>query len=202
MTSAAEASPSAILRFSSARASLTALARSSARSRCGAGVIVAVSLIWCFASSQSVRRSGHFCLHTGRGPRGPPPVGPKSAELLFRTHKRAVPTPPFPALPTLSTAALLGRLGRGRSYDIGASNSNVTSAAHALRARFLWSRILVRVWTRRGTGAPLADWGGRTRSAFRRIGARFYARAGSGPCSLSKLCLASAKISSARLSVA
>jgi len=43
ITSAADTSPSAIRRLSSARASRTSLARSSARSRCGPGVMIPVS---------------------------------------------------------------------------------------------------------------------------------------------------------------
>src|SRR5436305_601825 len=44
-TAAAEASPSAIRRFSSARASRTSCARSRARNRCGPGVLMRVSVI-------------------------------------------------------------------------------------------------------------------------------------------------------------
>ncbi len=109
MTSAAAAPPSAILRFSSARANRTAFARSSARSRCGAGLTVAVSDIWCFVSSHSsawadlgfLRLGGSRFLRTGRGQLDPLPWVLYCA-LLFRTPRRSVCcSPPFPAFPTL-----------------------------------------------------------------------------------------------------
>jgi hypothetical protein len=136
MTSAAEASPSAIRRFSSARASLTALARSSARSRCGAGVTVAVSDIWCFVSSHSSAWADPV-LRMRQGSSRPPPVGPVLLCCCWRAPKRAVlVTPDFrPSLPS-RPPSLLGRFGRSRSYDIRAGNSNVTTAGHALRAHF------------------------------------------------------------------
>jgi hypothetical protein len=155
--SAAEASPSAILRFSSARASLTALARSSARSRCGAGVIVAVSLIWCFASSHSVRRGGHMFLTDGQGLARPPPVGPRSAQLLFPHAETRGSCTPISGLSLRYRPLLCSAVWVERRYDIGASNSNVTSAAHALRARFFWSPIpcasVDKARDRTGTGA-------------------------------------------------
>jgi hypothetical protein len=155
MMSAAEASPSAILRFSSARASLTALARSSARSRCGAGVIVAVSLIWCFASSHSVRRGGHMFLTDGQGLARPPPVGPRSAQLLFPHAETRGSCTPISGLSLRYRPLLCSAVWVERRYDIGASNSNVTSAAHALRARFFWSRIpCASVDKARGRSAP------------------------------------------------
>lgn len=104
MTSAAAASPSAILRFSSARANLTAFARSSARSRCGAGLTVAVSDIWCSSSSHSSAWADLDFLRTGRGQLGPLPWVLYGA-LLFRTPKRTVSSsPPCPAFPTLAAA--------------------------------------------------------------------------------------------------
>ncbi len=139
MTSAAEASPSAILRLSSARASLTALARSRARSRCGPGLKVAVSLIWSFASSQSVRLGGS-CFTGGQGSSRAPSRGSFLVHCCSRAHRRAGHVTPIPAFPTLATACAARPLGRGRSYDIRAGNSNVTSGAHALRACFFSPR--------------------------------------------------------------
>jgi hypothetical protein len=101
MTSAAAASPSAILRFSSARANRTAFARSSARNLCGAGLTVAVSDIRCFVSSHSSAWADLDVYERAGVNLGPLPWVLYGA-LLFRTPRRAVCCPPpFPAFPTL-----------------------------------------------------------------------------------------------------
>src|SRR6516164_5428385 len=56
--------------------------------------------------------------------------------VLLIPHARVRLCNPRFGLPYRVRPALLGRLGRGRRYDIGADNSNVTSAVHALRAGF------------------------------------------------------------------
>jgi hypothetical protein len=140
MTSAAAASPSAILRFSSARANRTAFARSSARSRCGAGLTVAVSDIWCFVSSHPSAWAD-LDFYERAGVNWTPSRGSCTAHCFSaRRSARFVVHPRFrPSLP-FRPPALLGRLGRGRSYAIRADNSNVTSAGHALRACFFCER--------------------------------------------------------------
>jgi len=182
MTSAAEASPSAILRFSSARASLTALARSSARNRCGDGLTVAVSDIWCFASSHSSAWAD-LDLPIGRGLSGPLPWVLYCA-LLLRTPKRAVLVqPPFPAFPTNPTVCSAWPFGRAEATP--SARVTATSQVQAMRLErvFSVSERLVRVWTSRAQGVIP------------------YGRPGRGPCSDSKACLAWANSSRARSSV-
>jgi hypothetical protein len=67
---------------------------------------------------------------------GPLPWVLKCALGLVAARDHAALSTPVPAFATVLGPTLLGRFGSGRSYDIGADNSNVTSAVHALRARF------------------------------------------------------------------
>ena len=194
MTSAAAASPSAILRFSSARAKRTAFARSSARSRCGAGLTVAVSDIWCFVSSHSSAWAD-LGFYERAGVNRTPSRGSSTTHCFSaRRSARFVVHPRFrPSLP-FRPPALLGRLGRGRSYAIRADNSNVTSAGHALRACFFCER---RSCASVDKAAPQQL----IHICRRQVIAAPHPRPGSGPCSDSKLRFASANSSRARSSV-
>src|SRR5947209_10653261 len=103
----------------------------------------------------------------GRGAGGPPPVGPIWS-LLFPNARsaRSLMPPPIRPFPTRPATFAAGRFGRSRSYDIDAGNSNVTTAAHALRACFLSARGLVRVWTSREPETGLIATGQRTVLGF------------------------------------
>jgi hypothetical protein len=149
MTSAAAASPSAILRFSSARANRTAFALSSARSRCGAGLTVAVSDMWCFVSSHSSAWAD-LDLRTGRGQLDPLPWVLYGA-LLFRTPKRAVfSSTPVSGLPYPRGRLFCSAVSVGGDATTSA-RITATSQVQAMRSErvFFVSERLVRVWTRR-----------------------------------------------------
>jgi len=147
MTSAAAASPSAILRFSSARANLTAFARSSARSRCGAGLTVAVSDIWCSASSHSSAWAD-LDLRMAGGNWAPSRGSCTAHCFTARRGARCLFHPPFPAFPTLPAASLLGRFGSGDATTF--ARVTATSQVQAMRSErvFFVSERLVRLWTR------------------------------------------------------
>ena len=150
MTSAAAASPSAILRFSSARANLTVFARSSARSLCGAGLTVAVSDIWCFASSHSSAWADLDFFANGQGSTGAPSRGSCTARCFSARRSARFCSPPVSGLPYPSGHLPCSAVSVGEEATPSA-RITATSQMQAMRSErvFFVSERLVRVWTRR-----------------------------------------------------